>query len=134
MKDEDSHISMDDLEGNWTTDTIDGKSLIEYASEIGSDDIDILRRDWTIREDRSTMDDGTVEYDGTLTEKYYDSNSKKNTHEGQILILSNGFYILDWDIPVEFDKSSDTLKLSFSVTLLGEDGENVNVKMVMKRN
>ena len=45
-------ISIDEIKGDWTLDTIEGKSLADYASEPGVTE-DLLYSNWTINDDKT---------------------------------------------------------------------------------
>ncbi len=87
-------ISIDEIKGDWTLDTINDKSLSDYASELGMSE-DMLFVNWTINDDK------------TIT-------TTNLTGEGKISmeLKSNGFEGKDdsgAEFSVEYNKDAGTL-------------------------
>ncbi len=107
-------ISIDDVKGDWTIDTIGGQSLADYAAANGVD-ASTLVSNWTIKDDKtmtSTNITGTAEF--TLELK---SNGFELKQKGQDAIFAS----------VLFDKNAGTLSYE------QQDATGKTVKMVFKK-
>ncbi|MEE3467639.1 MAG: hypothetical protein VZQ83_04295 [Eubacterium sp.] len=108
-------ISMDDIKGDWTTDTMDGQALADYAAANGIADAGMLVSNWTIKDDKTLISEnvtGTLEFDMELK-----SNGFELKQKGQSDIYCS----------VLFDKDAGTL--SFDT----KDANGGTVKCVMKK-
>ncbi len=108
-------ISMDDIKGDWTTDTMDGQSLEDYAAANGIASPGTLVSNWTIKDDKTLVSEnvtGTLEFDMELK-----SNGFELKQKGQKDIYCS----------VLFDKDAGTL--SFDTT----DASGKKIKLVMKK-
>ena len=108
-------ISMDDIKGDWTTDTMDGKSLEDYAAATGVGSAGMLVSNWTIKDDKTLV-----------------SENVSGTLELEMELKSNGFELKqkgqkDVYCSVLFDKDKGTL--SFDQT----DATGATIKIVMKK-
>ena len=88
-------ISIDEIKGDWTLDTIDGKSLADYAAETGVTE-DFLYSNWTINDDK-TVSSSSALGEGKLSME----------------LKSNGFEAKDdasgINFSVEYNKDAGTL-------------------------
>ena len=105
-------ISIDDIKGDWTVDTMNGKSLADYAAELGASE-DMFYTNWTINEDNTLTSTNAVGQ-GTL----------------KLELKSNGFEAKEEAsgsvFSVEFNKDAGTLSYKL-------DPGNGEVTIVMKR-
>ncbi len=107
-------ISIDDVKGDWTIDTIGGQSLADYAAANGVDASSLVSN-WTIKDDKtmtSTNITGTSEF--TLELK---SNGFELKQKGQDAIFAS----------VLFDKNAGTLSYD------QQDASGKTIKMVFKK-
>ncbi|MBO4396334.1 MAG: hypothetical protein J5819_08315 [Eubacterium sp.] len=105
-------ISIDDVKGDWTLDTINGQSLADYGAAAGLDE-NALYLNWTIKDD-CTIDSTNASVSGTL----------------KMELKGNGFEATEdasgSKFSVEFDKDAGTL------TYKVDQGGQVNT-CVMKK-
>ena len=106
-------IKIDDIKGDWTLDTIDGKPLSEIASGTGVDE-GMLAVNWTIKEDK------------TIT-----STNATSSEEFTMELKSNGFEVKEKGksevfFSVEYDKSKQTL--SYKLNMSGTEATYVMKK------
>jgi len=107
-------ISMDDIKGDWTTDTMNGKSVEDFAAENGLA-VGMVISNWTIKDDKTLISEnvtGTLEFDMELKANGFELKQK-----GQSDIYCS----------VLFDKDKGTL--SFDT----KDANGGTVKCVMKK-
>ena len=108
-------ISMDDIKGDWTTDTMDGKSLEDYAAATGVGSAGMLVSNWTIKDDKTLI-----------------SENVSGTLELEMELKSNGFELKqkgqkDVFCSVLFDKDKGTLSFD------QKDATGATIKIVMKK-
>ena len=107
-------ISIDDVKGDWTLDSIGGQSLADYAAANGVD-ASTLASNWTIKDDKtltSTNMTGTSEFTMELKANGFELKQK-----GQDAIFAS----------VVFDKNAGTLSYE------QQDATGKTVKMVFKK-
>ena len=94
-------ISIDDIKGDWYTDSINGQSPADYAASLGVP-VEAAATTWTIKDDKtlsSTNATGTLEFDMDLK-----SNGFELKQKGQSNVFAS----------VEYDKDAGTLTFSAS--------------------
>ena len=107
-------ISIDDIKGDWTADSINGQSVADYAASLGMGP-EAAVTNWTIKDDNtltSTNITGTLEFDMDLK-----SNGFELKQKGQSDIFAS----------VAYDKDAGTL--SFTM----KDANGADIKYVMKK-
>ena len=107
-------ISMDDIKGDWTVDTINGQSVADYAASLGLTPEQGVTN-WTIKDDNtltSTNITGTLEFDMELKSDGFELKQK-----GQSDVFCS----------VKYDKDAKTL------TYAVKDASGATVTSVMKK-
>ena len=87
-------ISIDEIKGDWTVDTLNGQSLADYAASVGMDENSSFSN-WTITAD-----------------KKIEATNIAGTQTYNIELKSNGFEVMDGDkiiFSVEYNKDAGTL-------------------------
>ena len=88
-----------DVQGDWTTSTINGKSVEDYAAETGQQ-VGACISNWTIKDGKATM---TSALASATVDVEYKSNGFEVKEGGQILYS------------VKYDKDAQTLSYTFNV-------------------